>query len=79
MLIVYGKPNCSECDKAKAMLEAADIQYTYEDVMYSDQSMSYLLSKGLRSLPQIFEYDVLVPEDVHIGGVAELRKYILEM
>ena len=70
-LKVYSKPNCPQCQQAKALLEAKWIQY--ETLMLgTDYSREELLTiaPGARTVPQIVDDGVL------IGGFPELREYL---
>ena len=73
-VIVYSKPACQFCDKAKALLTQLKIEYT-EKVVTKDISLEELfeeLGKTVRTIPQI------VIDDKHIGGFNELREYFVD-
>jgi len=73
-VIVYSKPNCQFCDKAKALLTQLEIEYT-EKVVTKDISLEELfeeLGKPVRTIPQI------VIDKNHIGGFNELREYFVD-
>ncbi len=73
-VIVYSKPNCQFCDKAKALLTQLEIEYT-EKVVTKDISLEELfeeLGKSVRTIPQI------VIDKNHIGGFNELREYFVD-
>jgi len=73
-VIVYSKPNCQFCDKAKALLTQLKIEYT-EKVVTKDISLEELfeeLGKPVRTIPQI------VIDKNHIGGFNELREYFVD-
>lgn len=70
-LKVYSKPNCPQCQQAKALLEAKGIQY--ETLMLGiDYNREELLTiaPGARTVPQVMADGVL------IGGFPELREYL---
>lgn len=70
-LKVYSKPNCPQCQQAKALLEAKGIQY--ETLMLgTDYNREELLTiaPGARTVPQVMADGVL------IGGFPELREYL---
>ena len=70
-LKVYSKPNCPQCQQAKALLEAKGIQY--ETLMLGiDYNREELLAiaPGARTVPQVMADGVL------IGGFPELREYL---
>jgi|TARA_B110000046_G_scaffold120193_1_gene126933 glutaredoxin len=73
-VIVYSKPNCQFCDKAKALLTQLEIEYA-EKVVTKDISLEELfeeLGKPVRTIPQI------VIDKNHIGGFNELREYFVD-
>ena len=73
-VIVYSKPACQFCDKAKALLTQLKIEYT-EKVVTKDISLEELfeeLGKTVRTIPQI------VIDENHIGGFNELREYFVD-
>ena len=53
---IYGTPSCSFCVKAKKLVEANDIEYTYTDVSDLEEraNMNLRLKVPARSVPQIF-------------------------
>jgi glutaredoxin len=66
-IIVYGKPNCPFCEKAKALLHGHHLHFEYYDV--SDPKMlteMKTLAPESKTVPQIFW------DGVHIGGYTEL-------
>ena len=73
-IIVYSKPACVYCDKAKALLTRLGYEYT-EKVVTKDISLPELfeeLGKQVRTIPQI------VIDKKHIGGYNELTEYFME-
>ena len=71
-LTVYGKPQCTYCDKAKALLNSKGIEYTYIDLMEDAEAMAFIRSTGARTVPQIYSGDTL------IGGFDNLVEWLLE-
>lgn len=69
MLTVYSKNNCPFCVQAKRLLESKNVPY--EEINIEDQpdARQMLLDRGLRSVPQIFNQEELVP-----GGFQGLSK-----
>ena len=70
-LKVYSKPNCPQCQQAKALLEAKGVghvilmlgvDYTREELL--------AIAPGARTVPQI------VDDGVMIGGFPELQEYL---
>ena len=73
-IIVYSKPACVYCDKAKALLTRLGYDYT-EKVVTKDISLEELfeeLGKQVRTIPQI------VINKKHIGGYNELTEYFAD-
>ena len=73
-IIVYSKPACVYCDKAKALLTRLGYDYT-EKVVTKDISLEELfeeLGKQVRTIPQI------VIDKKHIGGYNELTEYFAD-
>ena len=72
-IIVYSKPACTYCDKAKALLKRLGHQYT-EKVVTKDLSLEELfeeIGKQVRTIPQI------VIDGKHIGGYNELKEHFI--
>ena len=53
-VVVYGKPDCPFCVKAKDILDNKNISYTYIDIAENPSEKEFLLEKGLKTVPQIF-------------------------
>ena len=73
-IIVYSKPACVYCDKAKALLTRLGYEYT-EKVVTKDISLPELfeeLGKQVRTIPQI------TIDGKHICGYNELTEYFME-
>lgn len=61
MIKVYTKNNCPFCDRAKALLESKGKMYIAVNIEDNPSEREFLVGQGLRSVPQIFNNDVLVP------------------
>ena len=73
-IVVYSKPACQYCDKAKALLTRLGHSYT-EKVVTKDISLEEFfkeLGKTVRTIPQI------VIDENHIGGYNELTEYFAD-
>ena len=73
-IIVYSKPACQYCDKAKALLTRLGHSYT-EKVVTKDISLEEFfkeLGKTVRTIPQI------VIDGEHIGSYNELTEYFAD-
>lgn len=72
-VVIWSKANCPQCDKAKALLNAQEIEWMEKKI--GDQygySVEDLLAEvpGAKSVPQIFA------DGKHIGGYQELVKFL---
>ena len=73
-IIVYSKPSCVYCDKAKSLLTRLGYEYE-EKIVTKDLSLQELfeaLGKQVRTIPQI------VIDEKHIGGYNELKEYFVD-
>jgi len=71
--IVYSQPNCVACNTAKQLLQAADyevVERKIGDGFWTKEDL-FRDFPGARSVPQISI------GGVSIGGLPELRKYLL--
>lgn len=73
MILIYGKPQCPFCEKAKSLCEMRGFDYEYKS-MGTDFTREELIETFplARSVPQI------VVNGTKIGGYEELVKYIEE-
>lgn len=72
-VIIYGKENCTNCDKTKLLCQMQSLEFQYHTVG-SDISIEQLWNKvgqSVRSLPQIFMERSGQPE--YVGGYDEFR------
>lgn len=68
--IVYGKPTCIWCDRAKKHLASAGHQYDYIDLTQCPGSRAKLMQKGFRTVPQIYF------GDRYVGGFESLIDFL---
>ena len=73
MILIYGKPMCPFCDRAKALCEQRGFAYEYK-TLGTDYSKEELLENfpGARTVPQI------VVNGLKVGGYEQFTKYIEE-
>lgn len=72
MITVYSKPQCPFCDRAKQLLESRGVEYTTIDVSENLEAREYLVKQGLRSVPQIYRDDLLIPGGYQgLAGLSE--------
>ena len=55
MLTVYSKNSCTACDSAKALLSSRGIEFVVKNCDEDWEAFDFIVSKGLRSFPQIFD------------------------
>lgn len=73
MLTVYSKNNCPFCVQAKRLLESKNVPYQEVNIEEQPEARQMLLDRGLRSVPQIFNQEELVP-----GGFQGLSRQPVE-
>lgn len=67
--IVYGKPNCPQCQMAKSLLDSKGIVYEYIDITTTGKTAAEVTGRpDVRSLPQVYL------EGKYVGGFNELYK-----
>lgn len=71
--VVWSKPACPYCTKAKALLKMKGIEYEEKNIAegYNIQDMLALVPNA-RTMPQIWL------DDQHLGGYHELEKKLKE-
>jgi len=74
-IVIYSKPNCIYCDKAKALVKGLDLKY--EEKMFgkdfnSVEELYEAVGKQVRTMPQIKIDDVL------IGGYNQLVEHFAD-
>ena len=70
MMIIYSRTVCPYCANAKSLLESKGIKFTEINIDSNAAGRDYLVEKGLRSVPQIFQ------GELHIGGFDKLQTWI---
>ena len=73
MILIYGKPMCPFCDKAKALCKQRNFAYEYK-TLGTDYTKEELLETfpGARTVPQI------VINGLKVGGYDQFVQYIDE-
>ena len=67
MIVIYGKPDCQYCTKAKSLVEDRGLAYEYIDISVGDAKQELLTRKpDAKMVPQIWWHNR------HIGGYNEL-------
>ena len=67
---LYTKSQCRFCELAKTYLSNKGVSYDIIDITNDDQKREYLMSLGVRSIPQLFINNELVPNG--FDGILEL-------
>ena len=71
MIEIYGKDNCPYCDKAKALCEREDMEYTYKQLGIDFEREELMETfPGARTFPQI------IVDGNKIGGFTELKALV---
>ena len=72
-VIIYGKPNCQYCEKAKMLcqIKSIDFQYLEAGRDYNLEELNTLVGHEVRTVPQIFINKD--GERKHVGGYEDLR------
>jgi len=68
---IYSSPNCKYCDMAKDFLDNLGEHYEVIDIVETPSGREFLVSQGLRSVPQIWI------NDHHVGGYDLLLNYYM--
>ena len=73
MIEIYGTDNCTFCDKAKQLLQRYDKEYTYINVIETEDMTAAFFKKfpGVKTVPQL-----ALDDGFHIGGYTELKKWL---
>ena len=69
MIKIYSKTTCPFCDQAKQLLETYGFEYEAINIESDADARAFVLSKGHRSVPQIYVNDKLLE-----GGFSGLQK-----
>lgn len=67
MYTIYGKPNCTNCEIAKNLLDSSKQVYQYVDVTQDSAALMYVKGLGAKSVP------VVLKDDKYVGGLTELQ------
>lgn len=76
-VVVYGKPNCPFCEKAKDTLNNKNIEYKYIDISEDEQAYKFIkVDNGFSTVPQIFVNGEYHGESDSAGTVGESNSSI---
>jgi len=71
--MIFGKPSCPYCDRAKQLLSKYNIEYTYIDLSLDEDRLKQFKEQGFRTVPIIYI------DDKYIGGFNELQDHLMEI
>lgn len=79
MYIIYGKPNCQYCDKAKNLLDSKKLEYKYTEIglAFDVEDLRNLCARYSvvpKQVPQIFKE--VAGELKYIGGFDKLQEEV---
>lgn len=69
-LVIYSKPNCPWCDRAKELADKHNIPFIERDISQEPFLRDWLVNQGLKTVPQVFDFFR------HIGGYEDFARYI---
>ncbi|MAV94444.1 MAG: glutaredoxin [Euryarchaeota archaeon] len=73
--VIYSKPNCPYCDKAKALLNKTQIEWQ-EIVIGKDVTVEQLFEEfRLNGQPQPKSAPQIIIHGKYVGGYTELQQY----
>lgn len=61
-VVIYSKYGCAPCEALKSRLKAKGIEYVEKRIDLSEEDKQFILSLGLRSVPQIFKNGINIKE-----------------
>lgn len=75
-IVIYGKPGCVQCDKARMLCQIQSLPFQYLTVGsdVTAESLEARLGQAVRSLPQIWVHRA--GAHTHVGGYEGLRQAI---
>ena len=53
-LVLFGGKDCPACVQLKNKLKSVGSEYLYFDIWEDGEALAYMMSKGFRSIPQLF-------------------------
>lgn len=79
MLTIYSKTNCPACVSATALLAKYGIPYHEVKIDQDEQAKQFILGRGFRTVPQIFQGDRLFVAGGWIGLMKMSEQEIKEL
>ena len=71
-ITIYGRPNCSWCDKAKNLLNIKQVDYEYINIEDREKLLIIANKFNMKTIP------IIVKGHELIGGYTDLEKYLIE-
>jgi glutaredoxin len=62
-LVVFSGKDCKACEALKSTLDVKGIEYAEYDIWNNADALKFIMSKGYRSIPQLFKDGVKVEVD----------------
>ena len=73
MIMIWGKPQCPFCDKAKRLLDSREIAYEYKQL-----GVDFEREDVLAEFPEARTFPQIVINGLKIGGYDQLGTYLEE-
>jgi glutaredoxin len=73
MIMIWGKPQCPFCDKAKRLLDSREIAYEYKQL-----GVDFEREDVLAEFPEARTFPQIVINGLKIGGYEQLGTYLEE-
>jgi glutaredoxin len=73
MITIYSKDDCPKCKTAEQLLSMYDIEFNEVNISKDENAKEFLISRGHKSLPQIYMYDQLFVEN-GLEGLMQLGR-----
>ncbi|QGH72116.1 putative glutaredoxin 1 [Klebsiella phage N1M2] len=72
-VVIYGKPNCPWCDRAKALADSKGAEVEYINIVEAGidgAKLGEIVGRPVRTVPQI------VVDDQYVGGYEDLDRHL---
>jgi glutaredoxin 3 len=79
MLTIYSKNNCSYCVQAKELLTRRNVAFTEVKIDEDASAKEFIISKGHRTVPQIYKDGDLFVENGYMGLLSLAPTVLAEM
>ena len=72
MILIYGKPDCVFCERAKLLCFTADLEYKYLEL-----DKDFTREELLKRFPKAKTFPQIVQDGNHVGGYTEFAQMSL--